>query len=1253
MVGSRRFLSAGKCDVRNGYDESGELFAFEIVPPHNQIDFGIRSWPLLGRGILTLPGYRQIVAQIGGPQPSVAASAAPFDHASASAGNLDIDHASRFGLFDLGDARGGDALAGRLATLQDPVRGSAAFAPILAFEGSGPAAGAGNDTGNALHVNPFAANVAPSFFAAGSAVTRVSTDSAGGQATGGASESPVFSPDGSMIAFVSRGTNLVPGDTNGWKDIFLKNLTTGAITRVSTDSAGGEADRESISPVFSPDGSKIAFGSNAGNLVAGDTNNADDIFVKDLSTGAIVRVSTDSTGAQANGSSLAPIFSPDGTKVAFYSDADNLVAGDTNGRSDIFVKDLVTGAITRVSTDAAGGQVAGSSIKPAFSPDGSKIAFESDAANLVAGDTNNRTDIFIKDLATGAITRLSTDSAGAEGSGGHSTGAVFSPDGTKVAFTSGATNLVAGDTNNLLDVFVKDWATGAIMRVSTDSAGAQATGGDSLGPAFSPDGSRIAFQSSAGNLVVPDINGGADVYIKDLNSGVITRVSTNAAGGQVSANNGDYQVTFSPDSLTVAFSTSATNVVPGDTNSQVDIFVKQIGLPPPTFVENDPPIIPAVAVALSDADSDAYAGGTFSAVITAGATAGDLLSIASGGDGITIVGNSVRYHNIEFGILTATSTSLSVALDADATDAAVKALAEAVRFVSTSDNPTNATRTITYTIVDGGGTAGGGADSASFNVNVAVTAVDDQVVAVADNYTTTDTVVLDVDAAHGVFANDPDPDGGPNHIQIWSGGFNTPATYTMPSGARVTLNPDGSFRYDPAGKLSYLISPEAAAATGAVNTSLVESFYYAYKFNGANHAFVTMTVNGLDGVGDQLWGDGSNNTITDTVGADYFNLSQGGNDTAYGFDGDDGFYFGAAFTAADFVDGGAGANDQIGLEGNYAGANALVLGPNTIANIEALVVLTGFSYNITTNDGNVAAGALLKVQATQLHASESLTFNGSAEHDGSFIVYGGQGIDNFTGGDGNDGFYFGPGGFNANDTVNGGPGSNDRLGLDGNYGSGAGAPFVLGSNVTNVEVVVLLPGPINVIYLSTTDAFVPAGQTMTIFGLQAAGAFTFSGSNEHDGAFNIYGSTKGDTITGSDGADWLFGGGGGDMLTGAAGADTFYYDDVGQSAGTAFDKIVGFDDSADKIDLPFAVTGFASPASGSLNNASFSSDLTTAFAGLTTHQAGVFTATGGDMNGRTFLVVDADGTAGYQAGSDYVIEIVSPATPVDNPAIFV
>ena len=208
-------------------------------------------------------------------------------------------------------------------------------------------------------------------------------------------------------------------------DVVVETVLTvsslGSIVRVSTDSSGVQSidnnNVDSSAPVFSADGTQVAFRSKAGNLVVGDTNDSDDIFVKNLGTGVITRVSTDSSGAQGNGSSYTPVFSPDGTQVLFSSVADNLVAGDLNIASDIFVKNLSTGAVTLVSTDSNGVRAWGGSLDPVFSADGTQVAFRSAASNLVTGDTNDKQDVFVKNLITGAATRVSTDSSGVQGNG--------------------------------------------------------------------------------------------------------------------------------------------------------------------------------------------------------------------------------------------------------------------------------------------------------------------------------------------------------------------------------------------------------------------------------------------------------------------------------------------------------------------------------------------------------------------------------------------------------------------------------------------------------------------------------------------------------------------------------------------------------------------------------------------------------------------------------------------------------------------
>jgi Tol biopolymer transport system component len=566
-------------------------------------------------------------------------------------------------------------------------------------------------------------NQAPSINATKSTygITRVSTDAAGTQGNSDSSGS-VFSPDGSKIAFYSTAFNLVAGDTNGSYDIFVKDLTNGTVTRVSVDGGGTQGNSDSYGPVFSPDASKIVFQSFASNLVAGDTNGKEDVFVKDLVSGAVTRVSVDAANTQGNDNSFSPVFSPDGSKIAFVSKATNLAAGGVSGAQDIFVKDLTTGAITRVTAAASGVDNVGSAT-PVFSPDGSKIAFDSDTPNLVAGDTNLSRDIFVKDLTSGTFTRVSVSAAGTQGNDNSFT-PVFSPDGSKIAFLSAASNLVTGDTNGAADIFVKDLTTGTVTRVSVSGTGTQANS-NSMAPVFSPDGSKIAFLSNASNLVTGDTNGAQDAFVKDLTTGAVTRVSVDAAGAQ--GNSTSYNPVFSPDGSRIVFFSDATNLVAGDTNNATDIFVKDFTLQhedPAVYLQNAAAVaVNTQPVTITDADNTAFGGGSLTAALTAGSHAGDGLTLivsATPGTGIEVSGASVSYNGTAIGTLSGNGTaSLSVALNANADIAAVQALAGAVGFFSGS-NPTADARSVTFTLVDGSGTAGGGHDTGSFTQTVLV-----------------------------------------------------------------------------------------------------------------------------------------------------------------------------------------------------------------------------------------------------------------------------------------------------------------------------------------------------------------------------------------------------------------------------------------------------------------------------------------------------------------------------------------------------
>jgi Tol biopolymer transport system component len=276
---------------------------------------------------------------------------------------------------------------------------------------------------------------------------------------------------------------------------------------------GAQGNNYSGSPSISADGRYVAFRSEATNLVAGDTNNTADVFVRDRLAGTTERVSLSTAGVQGNNFSGYPSISADGRIVAFASVATNLVSGDTNQSYDIFVRDRLSGTTERVSVATGGAQGNNSSTYPAISADGNWVVFTSVASNLVAGDTNGASDVFVRDLVSATTERASVATGGAEGNGA-SGGPVISADGRYVAFLSTATNLVSGDTNGFMDIFVRDRSSGTTERVSVATGGAQENS-DSFDSWISADGRYVAFESAASNLVAGDTNGARDVFVRD------------------------------------------------------------------------------------------------------------------------------------------------------------------------------------------------------------------------------------------------------------------------------------------------------------------------------------------------------------------------------------------------------------------------------------------------------------------------------------------------------------------------------------------------------------------------------------------------------------------------------------------------------------------------------------------------------------------------------------------------------------------
>jgi hypothetical protein len=343
----------------------------------------------------------------------------------------------------------------------------------------------------------------------------VSVDPSGATGNGRSAEygnSVSISGDGNFVVFESQATNLLSGSHLAGQ-IYLRDRSAGTTEIVSVDRFGGDGTPGSYNASVSEDGRYVAFSSLAYKLVTGDTNGKVDIFLRDRAAGTTQRISFGISGKQANEDSGNPMISSDGQAVAFASGASNLVANDTNSDVDAFVFDVPTQTIERVSVDSSGAEAIQGGGGCSISSDGRYVSFVSNSPDLVAGDTNNSTDIFVHDRTTGVTERVSVDSSGGEANNNSITASI-SADGRYVAFESIASNLVAGDTNGHDDIFVHDRSTGITTRVSVDSSGAEADK-DSKNPWISADGAAVVFYSNADDLVPGDTNGVADIFVND------------------------------------------------------------------------------------------------------------------------------------------------------------------------------------------------------------------------------------------------------------------------------------------------------------------------------------------------------------------------------------------------------------------------------------------------------------------------------------------------------------------------------------------------------------------------------------------------------------------------------------------------------------------------------------------------------------------------------------------------------------------
>ncbi len=404
-------------------------------------------------------------------------------------------------------------------------------------------------------------------------VSRGASDQLGNDSSGLAA----VSDTGRYVAFESFADNLVPGDGNESPDIFLRDRVTGTTTLVSATPAGDVGNGQSIDPAISATGRWVTFTSAATDLVSGDSSGIFDIMRWNRITGNVIRVSVSSAGDEGNAGSFGATISRDGSIIAFNSQASNLVAGDTNGKPDVFVRNLYTGRTSRISVSSnehqGNGDSGGISV-PVVSADGRIVAYSSNASNLVPGDTNHSIDVFVRNRYTNTTSRVSKadDGSQADMSSGLDRLSI-SADGRFVVFTSGAA-LVPSDTSST-DVYVRDRTAQSTVRVSAAPGGAEPNGGAGSA-SISADGSVVAFSSIATNLVPgTDANGFAsDVYLRNIVDQTTIRVSVSSTG--VQGNGGNLLPALSGDGQHVGFVADSTNLIPADTNGATDIFVRDL-----------------------------------------------------------------------------------------------------------------------------------------------------------------------------------------------------------------------------------------------------------------------------------------------------------------------------------------------------------------------------------------------------------------------------------------------------------------------------------------------------------------------------------------------------------------------------------------------------------------------------------------------------------------------------------------------------
>jgi len=398
---------------------------------------------------------------------------------------------------------------------------------------------------------------------------RISTDSAGMQGNQNSINSSI-SDDGQIVVFDSTSSNLVIGDSNADFDIFAKNRRDNSTYRLSIATDGSQANGPSVDPKVSADGRYVVFSSDASNLVLGDTNSLTDVFLHDISMGITTLISKNDNNEIGNGTSETATISADGRYIVFVSESTNFSLTDNNITRDIYLHDRLNATTILVSSNSLGAVANGESISPDISTDGNLIVFASLADNLVASDSNSNSDVFIKNMSSQQVQRISVSSTGIEANGLSDTPSI-SGDGSVVAYRSTATNLVANVSTISKQIYVKDMTTGENELVSVNNQGDTANKGSFFAIGLSDDGRIVAFYSEADNLGSNDLNQTWDVFIRDRVRNMTQLVSVNSDG--IIGDGNSFLPSINSAGNYISFGSSATNLILDDSNASWDIFV--------------------------------------------------------------------------------------------------------------------------------------------------------------------------------------------------------------------------------------------------------------------------------------------------------------------------------------------------------------------------------------------------------------------------------------------------------------------------------------------------------------------------------------------------------------------------------------------------------------------------------------------------------------------------------------------------------